>query len=272
MYNRNLGSVYHFIGFCMNTMFSVDVVIPTWNRGGLLKRAVNSVLEQGVELNRVVVVDNGSIPACLKGVDDKRIQLIKTDLNIGASAARNAGAFFSEAEIIAFLDDDDYWQPGFLSAAVQLFECGADIVVGRLMRQTESGSLNEYKLLGSSVAAQRALYFCNPGFGGQNFLVRRCVYERLGGFDASMPASNDRDFAVRALQAGAVIMVQPASVAVLCDHAGERVRHKQVAGNYRFIRKHWQHMTWMERYRACRTLAKRYLYFKLIGVSEILYD
>ena len=136
------------------------------------------------------------------------------------------------------------------------------------MRRAEDGGLKEYKLLGCSVEAQRELYFRNPGFGGQNILVRRSLYEKLRGFDGDMPASNDRDFAVRALQAGAIIMVQPDSVAVLCDHEGERVRHKQVLGNYCFIRKHWKHMTWVERYRACKTLVRRYASLKLKGAAR----
>lgn len=245
--------------------FSVDIVIPTCNRGNLLSRAIHSALEQKDLVSRVFLVDNGSVPVCLEPGHDQRIKLIRTAPNIGASAARNAGVIASDSKIIAFLDDDDYWQPGFIAAALPLFDKGADIVVGRLMRKAEDGSLKEYKLLGSTVGAQRELYFRNPGFGGQNILVKRSLYEKLGGFDVDMPASNDRDFAVRALQAGAKIMVQPESVAVLCDHSGERVRHKQVLGNYCFIKKHWKHMAWVERYRACKTLAKRYAYLKLKG-------
>lgn len=237
----------------------VDVVIPTWNRGELLLRAVRSVLDQGEAVHRVIVVDNGSEPACLEGIDDKRLQLVVTAPNIGASAARNAGVASANGEIVAFLDDDDYWQPGFVAAALPLFEQGADIVVGKLMRKAEGEPLREYKLLGNSPAAQRDLYFRNPGFGGQNIVMRRCLFEQLEGFDANMPASNDRDFAVRALQAGAVIRVQPESVAVLCDHSGVRVRHNQVKGNYRFIRKHWWYMRWNERFIAAWTLVKRFI-------------
>lgn len=244
----------------------VDVIIPTWNRGELLGRAIRSVLRQFC-VNRVIVVDNGTRDAQLDGLDDSRICLIKTSPCIGASAARNIGANASKAPFVAFLDDDDYWQEGFLSHALPLFDHGADIVVGQLMRKSDGGGLRNYKMLDASEEGLRRLYYSNPGFGGQNFIIRRDFFVKISGFDIEMPASNDRDFAVRAIQAGARIYVQPESIAVLCDHDGERVRKNQVKGNYRFIRKHWWSMRWTERYIAIKTLVKRFL-LSWLGKAE----
>lgn len=240
----------------------VDVVVPTWNRGALLERAVLSVLSQGDIVSRVLVVDNGTSRADLSHIEDGRVVVLQVEPSIGASAARNIGGYESKADYIAFLDDDDYWQPGFLNAALPVLKNGADIVVGRLMRQAEGKEPKSYKLLDDSAGGLRKLYYSNPGFGGQNIIVRRDLFLQLKGFDSAMPASNDRDFAVRAMQAGAIIRVQPDSVAVLCDHAGERVRHKQISGNYRFLKKHWSHMSWLERYYSFRTLLKRYVKYK----------
>lgn len=237
--------------------YSVDVIVPTWNRGDLLCRAVKSVLRQS-HVHKIIVVDNGTQRACLSGIDDERVILVLAEPCIGASAARNLGAQYASSPYIAFLDDDDYWQEGFLSRALPLFEKGADIVVGRLMREMTPGVLSDYKLLDASGAGLRRLYFSNPGFGGQNFVIRRDFFLKIDGFDSSMPASNDRDFAVRAIQAGAVIHVQPESVAVLCDHDGVRVRKKQVKGNFRFIMKHWPQMTNRELFVAVKTLIKRF--------------
>lgn len=239
----------------------VDIVIPTWNRGDFLHQAIISVMNQGFLVNRVIIVDNGTKPAQLS-LHDPRILVVNTLPSIGASAARNIGVAESNADYVAFLDDDDYWQPGFLDNAMPLLQEGVDIVVGRLMRQAEGEEPKNYKLLDDSASGLRNLYYSNPGFGGQNIIVKRDLFLRIGGFDSAMPASNDRDFAVRAMQAGASIRVQPASVAVLCDHAGERVRHKQIAGNYRFLKKHWSYMSWFERYCSLRTLIKRYLKYK----------
>lgn len=237
----------------------VTVIIPTWNRGLLLERAVLSALKQGSLVDKVIVVDNGFERANLSHILDDRVLVLQAQPSIGASAARNMGASEAQTEYLAFLDDDDYWEADFLSSAMPLICDKADIVVGRLMRKSEGGDPINYKLIDDSPLGLRKLYYSNPGFGGQNIIVRRSLFLQLGGFDVDMPASNDRDFAVRALQAGANIRVQPDSFAVLCDHGGERVRHKQIAGNYKFIKKHWKHMLWPERFKAVKVLAKRYI-------------
>lgn len=237
---------------------TVDVIIPTWNRGPMLERAVGSVLMQGESVQKIIVVDNGSVRARLNLTDD-RIVLIQAEISIGASAARNIGVFESNADYVAFLDDDDYWKPDFLSSMSGLLKSDVDIVVGSLMREAEGGEPRKYKLIDDTECGLRKLYYKNPGFGGQNIVVKRDFFIKIGGFDTEMPASNDRDFAVRAIQSGGVIKVQPSAVAVLCDHANARVRHKQVIGNYRFIVKHWRFMNWFERFFAIGILTKRYI-------------
>ena len=249
---------------------TVDVIIPTWNRGDLLSRAVRSALHQGPHVRRILVVDNGTTPAKLDATIDSRIQIISSRPCIGASGARNLGVSIATSDIVAFLDDDDYWEMGYLASAVPLFKQGADIVVGKLLRMDDGGQPRDYKLLDDSCAGLRRVYYRNPGIGGQNILVRRRFFHAVQGFDATMPASNDRDFAARALQAGAVIRVQPAARAVLCDHGGPRVRHNQVKGNYRFIRKHWKHMMWSERAFACYILMARVIRMHLRSIGKMV--
>lgn len=241
----------------------VDVVVPTCDRGILLNKCLESVAEQLLNPLKIVVVDNGRLFDLEYLQNRLFIDYIKIEAYSGASKARNEGFKHTTADLVAFLDDDDYWMPDYLKNALPLFYEGADIVVGKLMRQSEGGLPKDYKLLNDGATGLRKLYYSNPGFGGQNIIVRRELFEKLGGFDVNMPASNDRDFAVRAIQAGAKIRVQPLSVAVLCDHAGERVRHKQVMGNYLFIKKHWRYMRLHELARAVWTLSKRFIKVKL---------
>ena len=91
---------------------TVSVVIPTLNRCLLLKRAIDSVLNQSVSPNEVIVIDNGS--------SDETINMISTDYpdiiflteeKIGVSASRNQGIKKSNSEWVAFLDSDDVWEP-----------------------------------------------------------------------------------------------------------------------------------------------------------------
>ena len=110
---------------CMNDMRDnpeVSVVIPLFNKGRYIARAINSVLAQTFQDFEVIVVDDGSTDdgaVVVKGFDDPRIQLIQQE-NRGVSAARNRGIEAARAELVAFLDADDEWLPDHLETLVRL--------------------------------------------------------------------------------------------------------------------------------------------------------
>lgn len=247
-------------------MHSVSVIIPTADRMDLINRAVDSVLGQSCPAKEIIVVDNGLVPVVLRADLVDRVIVLRTEPRIGPGRSRNAGVRIAKAEYVAFLDDDDYWQPEYLARSLDCLN-EADVVVGRIMRQSKEGDIRPYKLFPSELDLQRKLFYSNPGFGGQNILFKKSLFQTLGGFDAKMPASVDRDLAARVLKAGCRIQVQPLSVVVLCDHDGDRVRSSQVSGNWMFIKKHWWYMSNYERYKGLRTLLKRYYAYKLLKQS-----
>jgi len=101
---------------------SVSVVVPLYNKGPFVERAIGSVLAQTFQDFAIVVVDDGSTddgPGIVERISDPRIRLISQS-NAGVSAARNRGIREAKSSLIAFLDADDEWQPGFLAAIVSL--------------------------------------------------------------------------------------------------------------------------------------------------------
>ena len=89
----------------------VSVIIPTYNRANLIKRSVESVLNQTYKNLELLIIDDGSTDNTKKIIDtlnDKRIIYIKQQ-NQGASAARNKGIENARGEYIAFQDSDDVW-------------------------------------------------------------------------------------------------------------------------------------------------------------------
>lgn len=244
--------------------YSVAVVIPTADRPDLVKRAVESVSSQSMMPFEIIIVDNGNDPL-EANVLAPDVRVIRTHPRIGPGRSRNIGAQNATADFVAFLDDDDIWDAEYLASMRRAWKPGAGAFVARLMRSPEGeGIRREYKLFPAEAEKQRAIYFSNPGFGGQNILVDRSVFLELGGFDETMPASVDRDLAARLLQAGVAITVVPDAIAVLCDHGGERVRYSQVKGNWMFIRKHWREMKPIELAKALRTFAKRWLSVRVL--------
>ena len=235
----------------------ISVIIPTADREQLLCRAVDSVLKQSVLPAEIIVVDNGVNEVKVQ-FDDPRVVIIRTAPRIGPGRSRNMGAQSSDTDYIAFLDDDDWWDSGYIENTIKKFEdTNADVVVGQLKRCGVDGCLRGYKLFPESPDLQRKVFFSNPGFGGQNIAMKKEVFIEVGGFDECMPASVDRDLAARLVVTGKSIACEPKAIAILCDHGGGRVRMNQVKGNWMFICKHWRKMRLNELFQALTILLKR---------------
>lgn len=119
----------------------VSVIISTYNRPEMLQRALRSVLGQTFRDFEVVVIDDGSATGakvCADLADDFKdagIRLIAGDLpeNTGyQSAPKNAGIMYARGAYIAYLDDDNEWDPEHLELLVNEIEKGgADLVYSR---------------------------------------------------------------------------------------------------------------------------------------------
>ena len=94
---------------------AVSVVIPTFNRAHLVRRAVDSVLAQCWSADEVIVVDDGSTDgtSAILASYGNRIRYI-AQRHAGAGHARNAGIRAARNPLVAFLDSDDEWLPAKL--------------------------------------------------------------------------------------------------------------------------------------------------------------
>ena len=181
----------------------VSCVIPSYKRADTLRRAINSVLAQTYSNVEVLVVDDNiagdeySI-TLQKIIDeyksDSRVILVTQPKHINGAEARNAGVRASHGEYIAFLDDDDEWQPdkierqiiimkndsqlGGVAGGVTLWENGVEI--SSLPKETikEEGLL--YKVLTREV-----------GLATSSFLCKKSAFYEMGGFDVSLRRSQD---------------------------------------------------------------------------------
>jgi len=92
----------------------VSVVMPTHNRAALLTRAIRSVQHQTYPHLEIIIVDDASADntrEVIESLHDSRIRYIRHETNRGGSAARNTGIRAATGQYIAFLDDDDAWEP-----------------------------------------------------------------------------------------------------------------------------------------------------------------
>ncbi len=212
-------------------MPSVDVVVVNWNSGAQLRVAVGSVLHgvAGKERVAVCVVDNGSADDSLSGLDHRLgVRLLKNQQNIGFAAACNQGAALGEGEFILFLNPDAAVFRDTIPESVNFMRrlensdvgiCGVQLVdaVGVVQRScanfpnVKTYLANSFGLAG--IFPRRFSHFmttfdhqetCDVDqVMGAYFLIRRSLFERLGGFDERFFVYfEDLDLSLRARQLG----------------------------------------------------------------------
>ena len=171
----------------------ISVVVATYNGERYVEPALESALAQDHEPLEVIVVDDGSTDATPAIVARHDVHLIRR-ANGGQGAAKNTGIGAARGSLIAFLDHDDLWAPGKLSAqaAALAREPAAAGVVAQLRVRLELGIPRPKWLPRSEVY---------PWFPPTAWLVRREAFDAVGLFDeeSSVP---DFDWMLRARDAG----------------------------------------------------------------------
>lgn len=178
----------------------ISVVIPTYNRAGLLKKAVDSVLGQTFRDFELIVVDDGSsdgTEALLSSYGDRLLSIRQE--NRGPSAARNRGVREAHGELIAFLDSDDWWDREKLSLQVKAMEENPEYPVSH----TQEVWYRREKLLPQKKIHRKPRGFifaqCLPicCVSVSTLIIRRSLLVEAGGFDEGFPCCGDYDLWLR---------------------------------------------------------------------------
>ena len=107
------------------TNAKVSVVIPSYNSGGTIEEAIESVLAQNVPVE-IIVIDDCSLDdtehVLQKYKNDPRIRIIVNEKNLGVAASRNRGVKEAVCDRVAFLDSDDMWVDGKLVKQLKLMD------------------------------------------------------------------------------------------------------------------------------------------------------
>ncbi len=158
----------------------VSVIIPSYNDGDIMARAVNSALKQK-HLFELIIVNDCSTDDSLSVAErlcdlDQRIAVFSTAKNGGPAAARNFGALFARGYYLAFLDTDDEYLPDFLETTVAFLETTPG------MHAVKTGVLfvdvDGRPMLDPGDPRIEALTFSIPN----NMLILRESFEAMGGF------------------------------------------------------------------------------------------
>ena len=194
----------------------VSIIIPTYNRAGMLVECLGSVFAQTYTDYEIIVVDDGST--------DHTEELIKPTLsriiyfkheNRGNAAARNSGLDIAKGELIAFLDSDDIWLPDKLRREVDYLDQHPDVD----MVCANGTFFGSPKFGGKKVVPdKRAIplardgvtlkaIFTRSSLRPSAMVLRKRVIEGTNGFDPDFAACVDLDFAFRVLMKYKVIFM-----------------------------------------------------------------
>jgi len=127
----------------------VSVIMPTYNRQHMIRRAVQSVISQSHKNWELIIVDDGSTDDTAEVVNvflqDKRIKYTKQQ-HLGLSAARNSGLKLASGEIITYLDTDNVWRPNFLhNMVVFMTSEGYKCAYAGLVARNKRGQIIYYR-------------------------------------------------------------------------------------------------------------------------------
>jgi glycosyltransferase involved in cell wall biosynthesis len=224
----------------------VTVVITTYNREKLLKRAIDSVLAQTYPHWELVIVDDASTDGTsdlVKQYPDERIHYIRHPQNRGSSASLNTGILSSNKKYISILDSDDEYVPTHLEKHVNLIK-NAPSEVGfvycRIGEQQPDGSLKpaHFNLVRGRVYKQ-ALW---QGYLAQmaSLMVKRECFDAVGVFDTQFPCFKDDDICFRLAKKYAVDFIPEVLVIIHRDAPSQLTRdpRKYAIGWYYLLEKH----------------------------------
>jgi glycosyltransferase involved in cell wall biosynthesis len=178
----------------------VSVIIPTYNRAGLVREAVASVKAQTYRDFEIVVVDDGGADGAYEALAaDRDLRALRHAHRRGVAAARNTGAAAARGEWLAFLDSDDLWLPDKLARQILSLEgqpglliCQTDETWVRQGVRVNKPATHK-KVAGRIFLPSLSRCMISPSA----VIINRRLFEDHGGFDENLPAAEDYDLWLR---------------------------------------------------------------------------
>ena len=236
--NKNLSKTY-VQRLLPLSLSSVPAIIVSYRSGGILKKCLDSLLNQE-EISEIIIVNNGNPPSISSWLDElkshhEQIQLIHSERNIGFAAGCNLGAAKASGNYLAFINPDCILPKGTLSETLQIFErfpeawlCGGQLLNpdgteqrgGRRDILTPWTALVEmthiYRLFPNHPYFRRFHLYQHkpihtveeiPTVSGAFMVTPRRYYERVGGMDDNIFLHiDDSDLCIRILEHGGKVL------------------------------------------------------------------
>ena len=258
----------------------VSVYIPTHNRSSLLKRAIDSVLEQTYDNVEILVCSDGSTDNTDEVMSEycqqySNIRYFKQETPKGACAARNTGIINAEGVYCTGLDDDDVFHPQRIEHMVNAIEEDDAFVCTSLLQW-------DLNVKDTTAFCQQPIKYVNfkkvtleqvllDNVVGNQILATKEKFLAINGFCEDMPAWQDYDTWVRMLlkHGAAKKILEPLYIADI-DRTRNRITssNKRLSGCEKFYNRYWHLMNTQQKKNA--KLRKAIFANKKLTVIELV--
>ncbi len=239
------GLVYDPAPWRLEAQPSTSIVIPTWNRAGLLDQCLTAIGETAPAAE-VVVVDNGSTDHTAEVIARHGAVPVLLEENEGFAKACNRGADAASGDRLVFLNNDTVPQPGWLDALGRhegaivgghlVYPNGSTQHSGVFLRRDPQGRLEAFNRQRPAPAGQV------PGVTGACLLIDRDLFDRLGRWDEGYWCGyEDVDLCLTAWSQGVPVRFEPDALVVHLE-AQTDGRFAGVAQNVARLQDHWGHV------------------------------
>ncbi len=220
---------------------AVSIIMPTYNRCRFITKAIESVIEQTYSNWELIIVDDGSTDQTSEVVgkyvqNDSRIRYIKQK-NAGCAAARNRALAEATGAYIAFIDDDDVYEPNKLQIQVEYLNENPKI--GFVYSDSELIDVRGNHLKNVPEIPQRSFLELITGFAVPPIaiMVKKECFDRVGLFCTELRNTDDYDMWLRIAKEFQFAYL-PAKVALYVWHDGNlTLNQRKTTANLTFIYK-----------------------------------
>lgn len=191
------------IDFIIYTLVKISIIIPTYNREGIIDKTLDSIRFQNYKDWECLVVDDHSTDNTRAVVekyvtDDSRFKYLVNNRKKGAQGARNTGLYASMAEWVFFFDSDNQLQPDCLSELVSCIKSDIDVVqcFSRVL-DVVTGEVVKFFTWRDYGNIQKHLFTGESYVDFNHAIIRREKMLEIGGLDEDCPSMQEWDTHLR---------------------------------------------------------------------------
>lgn len=213
----------------------ISVIIPTYNRAHLIKNSIDSVLNQTIKVDEIIVIDDGSSDNTKEFLDNYPTITYHYQKNSGVSGARNAGIKLAKNDWICFLDSDDIWHENKIEQQIIFHQEHSDIFF--------SFSDEKWIFNGKNIKQKKHQlkinkktftdHLENTFIGASTVIIHKSIFLDIGLFDTQLKACEDYDLWLRILRKYEVGYIDFKLIDKIAGHQGQLSFETPMMDQYR---------------------------------------